>query len=164
MKRIIRKAIASDLPAVLELIESGRKIMRENGNPHQWGKNHLTTTQLQQDIEDGHSYLLMEGNKAVATFAFIPDPDVTYAKIYDGAWLDTDNPYYVIHRIASLPEYHGVMKDILDYCFGVTGNIRIDTHRDNKPMQHCLEKYGFQYCSIIHLMDGDERLAYQKLR
>jgi hypothetical protein len=163
MERLVRKTIASDLPVVLELIESGRKIMRESGNPHQWGKNHPTIAQLQKDIEDGHSFLLMDGDKAIATFAFIPRPDVTYAKIYDGAWIDTAKPYYVIHRVASLPEYHGVMKDILDYCFGVTDNIRIDTHRDNKPMQHCLVKYGFRYCGIIHLLDGDERLAYQKL-
>jgi hypothetical protein len=163
MKRLVRKAIATDLPVVFKLIESGRKIMRESGNPNQWGKNHPSTAQLQKDIEDGHSYLLMDRDKAIATFAFIPGPDVTYAKIYDGAWIDTAKPYYVIHRVASLPDYHGVMKDILDYCFSITDNIRIDTHRDNKPMQHCLVKYGFHYCGIIHLLDGDERLAYQKL-
>lgn len=163
MERLVRTAIASDLPVLLELIESGRKIMRESGNPHQWGKNHPTTAQLQKDIEDGHSYLLIEGDKAIATFAFIPGPDVTYAMIYNGAWIDNVKPYYVIHRVASLPEYHGVMKDILDYCFTVTDNIRIDTHKDNKIMQYCLEKYGFLYCGIIHLLDGDERLAYQKL-
>lgn len=163
MKRLVRKTIATDLPVVLALIESGRKIMRESGNLHQWGKNHPSTAQLQKDIEDGHSYLLMDGDKAIATFAFIPGPDVTYAKIYDGTWEDTAKPYYVIHRVASLPEHHGVMKDILDYCFCITDNIRIDTHRDNKPMQHCLVKYGFHYCGIIHLLDGDERLAYQKL-
>ncbi len=163
MERLVRKAIASDLSVVLKLIESGRKIMRESGNPNQWRKNHPSTAQLQKDIEEGHSYLLIEENKAIATFAFIPGPDATYAKIYDGAWEDTAKPYYVIHRVASLPEYHGVMKDILNFCFGVTDNIRIDTHRDNKPMQHCLVKYGFSYCGIIHLLDGDERLAYQKL-
>jgi len=163
MERLVRKAIASDLPVVLELIESGRKIMRDSGNPHQWGKDHPSTSQLQKDIEYGHSYLLMEGDKAIATFAFIPGPDVTYAKIYDGAWLNTAKPYYVIHRVASFPEYHGVMRDILDHCFGITDNICIDTHRDNKIMQHCLEKYGFHYCGIINTDDGTPRLAYQKL-
>jgi len=29
-------------------------------------------------------------------------------------------------------------------------------------MQHCIEKYGFTYCGIIYLSNGDERLAYQK--
>jgi RimJ/RimL family protein N-acetyltransferase len=55
------------------------------------------------------------------------------------------------------------MRDILDYCFTVTDNIRIDTHRDNQIMQHCLAKAGFSYCGIIHLLNGDERLAYQKV-
>jgi hypothetical protein len=68
MKRLVRKAIATDLPVVLKLIESGRKIMRESGNPNQWGKNHPSTAQLQKDIEDGHSYLLMDRDKAIATF------------------------------------------------------------------------------------------------
>lgn len=41
------------------------------------------------------------------------------------------------------------------------GNIRIDTHRDNRIMQHNILKYGFSYCGIIYLLSGDERLAYQ---
>lgn len=28
-------------------------------------------------------------------------------------------------------------------------------------MQHCIRKAGFRYCGIIHLANGDERLAYQ---
>ena len=163
MERIIRKAIASDLPVVLDLIESGRRIMRENGNPHQWGDSHPTVEQIEGDIANGHSYLLMEGGRAIATFAFIPGPDVTYAVIYDGQWIDTYRPYYVLHRVASAHGQHGIMASILDYCFTKTGNIRIDTHRDNKPMQGALAKAGFHYCGIIHLHDGDERLAYQKI-
>ena len=55
-------------------------------------------------------------------------------------------------------------------------NIRIDTHRDNKIMQHNILKQGFTYCGIIYLQSGDaldqrslaskgtqERLAYQKM-
>ena len=30
-------------------------------------------------------------------------------------------------------------------------------------MQHNIEKHGFTYCGIIYLVNGDERLAYQKL-
>lgn len=37
------------------------------------------------------------------------------------------------------------------------------THRDNKPMQHVVEQNGFKYCGIIHLENGDERLAYQRI-
>ena len=154
MERFVRKATAKDLPVVLDLIESGRRIMRENGNPHQWGDSHPTVAQIEDDITNGCSY---------ATFAFIPGLDATYAVIYDGHWIDTDRTYYVLHRVASAHGQHGIMTSILDYCFTKTGNIRIDTHRDNKPMQGALAKAGFHYCGIIHLLDGDERLAYQKI-
>jgi len=83
--------------------------------------------------------------------------------LYHGHWLDDTQPYYVIHRVASLPDAHGVMHDLLGYCLKLTSNIRIDTHRDNHIMQHCLSKAGFTYCGIILLLDGDERLAYQKI-
>ena len=43
----------------------------------------------------------------------------------------------------------------------VAGNLRIDTHRDNVIMRHVIDLYGFTYCGIIYLLNGDERLAYQ---
>ena len=30
-------------------------------------------------------------------------------------------------------------------------------------MQHNLLKHGFTYCGIIYLLNGDERLAYQRI-
>ena len=29
-------------------------------------------------------------------------------------------------------------------------------------MRHLMEKHGFDYCGIIYLANGDERLAFQK--
>ena len=69
----------------------------------------------------------------------------------------------MIHRIASLPQEHGVFADIMEYCFSIDPNIRIDTHRDNLIMRHNLLKHGFTYCGIIYLADGAQRLAYQRL-
>jgi hypothetical protein len=138
--------------------------MRSSGNPHQWGNNHPSEDQIRLDIDRGQSYLLLDGDVAIATWAFIPGPDASYTVISGGEWIDNVKPYYVIHRVASLSGYHGVMSDILDYCFALCSNIRIDTHRDNKIMQHCLQHAGFQYCGIIQLADGGgERLAYQRI-
>ena len=162
MERFVRKATAEDLPVILDLIDSGRRIMRENGNPHQWGDSHPTVAQIEDDIANGCSYVLMEDGRAIATFAFIPGPDVTYAVIYDGQWIDTDRPYYVLHRVASALGQHGIMTSILDYCLTKTCNIRIDTHRDNLPMQKVITGSGFRYCGVITVEDGTERLAYQK--
>lgn len=30
-------------------------------------------------------------------------------------------------------------------------------------MRHLLEKHGFHYCGIIHVANGDERLAFHKI-
>lgn len=83
-------------------------------------------------------------------------------KIHEGKWLDDELPYHVVHRIASYPDVHGIFSDIMDFCFSHDPNIRIDTHKDNKIMQHNITKHGFSYCGIIYLASGDERLAYQK--
>ena len=77
--------------------------------------------------------------------------------------IDDVKPYHVVHRIASYPDAHGIFSSIMDFCFSHDTNIRIDTHRDNKIMQHNILKHGFTYCGIIYLLSGDERLAYQKM-
>ncbi|HNZ83431.1 MAG TPA: GNAT family N-acetyltransferase, partial [Sedimentibacter sp.] len=48
------------------------------------------------------------------------------------------------------------------WCFEKCRNLKIDTHRDNIPMQNLLNKNGFIRCGIIYLENGDERIAYQK--
>ena len=42
-------------------------------------------------------------------------------------------------------------------------SIKNDTHRDNKSMQRFQAKAGFEYCGIIYLADGAERIAFEKL-
>ena len=161
MTREVRKATTEDLECIMRLIEHGRQEMRRNGNLQQWADGQPTRQTLAQDVAIGNSYLLEEDGMPIATFAFVPGPDSTYKNIYCGAWLD-EEPYYVVHRMARLPEKHHVFCDVLDYCFSRTDNIRIDTHRDNTLMQHLILKYGFRYCGIIYLSDGSERLAYQQ--
>lgn len=158
---MIRLSTLADVPAILRLIDEARKKMVAEGNVHQWSNGHPSRQQITADVERGVSYMLEEDGEPVATFALIEGPDPTYTRIYDGQWLN-DNPYYVIHRVASGPKAHGVMRTVLNYAFGLTDTVRIDTHEDNKTMQALLRKYGFAYCGIIHLSNGDPRLAFQK--
>ena len=162
--RSFRKARVEDLPRILELIECGRQKMRAAGNNEQWTNGQPSQEVIEEDIRLGESYVMTENGKVVVTFAFKPGPDVTYAKIYEGKWLDDVKPYYVVHRLASAPGVRGVLKDVLNFCFSHTDNIRIDTHRQNVVMRHALEKYGFRYCGIIYLLDGAERLAFQSCK
>ena len=138
--------------------------MRQSGNMHQWADNYPATDVILHDIEIGGGYVVEDDDNIVAYFAFLPSPEPTYAKIYEGNWIEDTLPYHVVHRIASYPDAHGVFKSIMDFCFAHDSNIRIDTHRDNQIMQHVILKEGFTYCGIIYLLSGDERLAYQKTK
>lgn len=154
----------NDVPVIMRLIDEARVIMRSCGNVNQWIDGYPSEETIQNDINNGHCYLLEEQDgQIVASFAFIPGPEPTYKEIFEGKWLD-DEPYYVVHRLASTANSHGVFNDVMDYCMGVAGNLRIDTHRDNVIMRHVIGRYGFTYCGIIYLLSGDERLAYQLSR
>ena len=161
MNRLIRKAVMGDVPVIMRLVEEARGIMRSCGNLNQWIGGYPSEETIIEDINNGHCYVCEEeGGALVASFAFIPGPEPTYKQIYEGQWLD-DRPYYVVHRLASTAASHGIFNDVMDYCMGVAGCLRIDTHRDNVIMRHVIERYGFIYCGIIYLLNGDERLAYQ---
>ena len=116
-----------------------------------------------EDMEKGIGYVVEENGEVIAVFMFSTEPDPTYAKIYEGAWL-SDEPYGVIHRIAVAKQGKGIIGYCIDECFAKCQNLRIDTHRDNLPMQRALTKRGFVYCGIFHLENGDERLAFQKTK
>ena len=162
MNYCIRKATLEDLPTILNLRDQAREIMRSYGNVKQWPEGYPAEEKFINDIEQGNIYMMADATGLiVGTFAFIPGPDITYKVIYNGEWLN-DEPYHVIHRIASTPGSHGVLDALLDYCEAIAQNLRIDTHKDNLIMIKGLEKRGYQYCGIIHLLNGDERLAFQK--
>ena len=157
-----RHATMADLPLMLRLRDQAREIMRSYGNVNQWPEGYPPQEKFEKDIELGCSYMMNDlCGTTVATFAMLPGPDPTYAIVYDGQWLN-DAPYLVVHRIASTPESHGVLDAILDFCEAQATDIRIDTHADNIVMINGLKKRGYQYCGIIHLLNGDERLAFQK--
>lgn len=158
---MIRRATYDDVPVLMDVFRKARGIMRSSGNMNQWNDGYPSEEVVRKDIDNGHCVVLCEDGKVVATMAFIPGPDPTYAEIYDGGWL-SDAPYHVIHRIAVAEPGHNAAKALLDWSFGQAGSIRIDTHKDNVIMHHVLSKYGFTHCGMILLANGDPREAYQK--
>ena len=158
----VRSATISDTSRIMTVLEAAKGIMRASGNMHQWIGGYPSEAVIADDIANGYGYVVEDAAQVVGYFAFIPSPEPTYAKIYEGEWLDDSEPYHVVHRIGSTPGSHGVFASIMEFCFAADPNIRIDTHRDNHIMQHNILKAGFSYCGIIYLASGDERLAYQR--
>lgn len=155
---IIRKTTLEDLDSVMEIYAYARKFMSGSGNSHQWINNYPQIDIIKDDINQGVSYVVTEQDKIFGVFSFFLGEDETYHYI-EGKWLN-DEPYGTIHRIASNGQRKEILKTCIDYCLKIVNNVRIDTHEDNKVMQHLLEKYGFKKCGIIYLKDGRPRLAY----
>lgn len=157
----IRKATEKDIKAVVAIYENAKEFMHTHGNPTQWAQGYPNEESVAADVRDGIGYVCEEDGKILATFMFKLGDDPTYMKIYDGKWLD-DEPYAVMHRVAVAEQGKGVVGFCFAECFKLYPNLKIDTHRNNIPMQRALARAGFEYCGIIHLLNGEERMAYQK--
>ena len=159
----IRKAELKDVDRLMEIFDRARKFMAAHGNANQWINGYPGRDFMESEIKEGHCYACCDetdGN-IIGTFCFIPGPDPTYSHIEDGEWPD-DEPYYVIHRLASDGSRNGIGEICFDWCFSHYPNIRIDTHRDNKVMLSLLKKYGFTRCGIIYIANGTPRIAFIK--
>ena len=159
----IRHTTPDDIPAVMAVYEKARAYMRESGNPSQWGpRQYPEETLIRGDIERGTSYVCVLDGRVVGTFCFLEGEDEpTYAVIREGAWL-SGAPYGVIHRLASDGTVKGVASEVFAWALKRWPHMRVDTHRDNAPMQHIFKKMGFEYCGLINVEDGTERLAFEK--
>lgn len=162
-KMIIRKADFNDLDDIQLIYQSARQFMSENGNPNQWGKINPPIARTEEDIRENNLYVVEDNNNILAVFYYRFGDDPTYKIIYGGTWLNY-YPYGVIHRIAVSDKVRGkgIAGICFDFAYSKCKNLKIDTHRDNIPMQRALAKHGFKQCGIIHLANGDERIAFQK--
>lgn len=157
----IRKTKPEEIQEVMAIYAHARQFMAEHGNATQWGTTKPEQKTIEEDIRQGNSYVCVEGTKLAATFYYYHGADPDYDRIYDGDWVNQD-PYGVVHRIASAGNVKGAGSFCLQWAFSQCGNLKIDTHHDNIVMQNTLSKNGFVYCGIIYLEDGQPRMAYQK--
>ena len=160
---IIRKSTLKDVEQIEKIYAHAKEFMRANGNPNQWKGDYPNAFDAEEDVKNGIGYVCESDGEIVGVFAFNIAVEPTYNTIYNGAW-QNDSPYAFMHRIAVSNHGKGVVDFCIDYCFKLYSNLKIDTHRDNIPMQKVLKRNGFSYCGIIYLKNGDERLAFQKCK
>ena len=93
MNRIIREAKPTDITDIMQVMEAAKKIMRQSGNLHQWADGYPSEAVIISDTEKHGGFVLEEGDgedqsigRIVGYFAFLPSPEPTYSKIYDGQW------------------------------------------------------------------------------
>ena len=157
---MIRRALPQELPAILRLYAKARSFMAEQGNPTQWGKSSPAQNVLEEDIRKQQLYICERDGRLCGVFAFPIGEDPAYRRVEGGSWL-SDSSYGTIHRLAGERTEKGIFEECLSWCRSRIGHIRIDTHEDNRIMQHLIEKNGFVRCGIIHVADGSPRTAYE---
>ena len=173
---IIRDAELAELDEIMKIFDIARQYMREKGNMNQWINGYPSRELITEDIEAGHLFVCLDtsdgdcvdgndgndGNdgKIHGVFAFILGKDPTYDLIEGGKWLNNE-PYGTIHRMASDGAISGLLEKTMPFCLGLTDNVRIDTHADNKPMLDAVRRYGFRHCGVIYVADGSPREAFQ---
>ena len=158
-------ASRENIPACVEILSEGRAFQRKQGFV-QWADGYPGSREVEADVKAGKGYVL-KVDGAIAAYMYLGfDGDPSYPAIR-GAW-HTGEPYTVIHRIAIGDGFRGL--GLTDVAFRLVEEfskshgvyaLRIDTHADNKRMQHVVEKNGFSYCGIV-MQNGGERLAYDK--
>ena len=152
----------ADMDRLMEIYAFAREQMKKTGNPNQWRDTYPSRELLAQDMAQNQLYVLTEGDVILGAFVYFAGIEPTYARI-EGAWL-SDEPYGVIHRVASAGIVHGFVRIITDWCAGQTGNLRIDTHEENVVMQRALARIGFTKCGTSYLESGAPRWAYQRIK
>jgi len=166
----LRKTTLQDLPTVSKIIDSAKAFLKSQGID-QWQDGYPALPDLQSDVTNQIGYVLIIDGQIAGTAALLHDHDKNYDVINDGSWLGPeDAKYTAIHRIAMSPNFRGqhLSEKMISGMLTLSSQlgyqqVRIDTHPDNKLMQHLIIKSGFIYRGNV-LMDEDPtdiRRAYQ---
>ena len=174
----IRKSQINDLDNIMPLFDLARATMKTLGID-QWQDGYPYRENIEEDINNGESYVVTDDGEIIATFMLMKRNEPTYDEIHEGKWLDNGEEYATVHRITVTPskrEKSGGVSDkpvsriIMDYAKsfamenGLTAGVKIDTHEGNIAMRKMLEKNGFVHCGTIYLASGAARVGYQYMR
>lgn len=163
-----RLATKNDLNQIMPIIHDGQKNLAAAGIP-QWQDSYPDQAAIAQDIDQGEGYVLVNSESIIGYGAIRQTPEPNYITPISGTWSDDTTPYVSLHRVVVSSHFRGqhlgqiFMSNLLtiSHSLGFQAT-RIDTHEQNKRMQHLIEQTGFSYdCTVC--MNGnlnDLRWAY----
>ncbi len=96
-----------------------------------------------------------KSEEIAATFLFLPGPEDAYNSLKDGNWPENTENYFMIHSFASSMKARGAATFCFEWCEKQSGVrcIKVDTHKNNIPMQNLLKKLGYAYCGKCYYFD-----------
>ncbi|WP_076460351.1 GNAT family N-acetyltransferase [Limosilactobacillus caccae] len=168
-KIFLRRAQEQDLDAIMKIIDDAKEFMKQSGSP-QWQDGHPNQEMFAKDIAAQINWVLVHDNDIAGTASLQLTPDPAYRVIEQGHWAQPNEPYATIHRVAISSKYRGQhMSTFLFSNLLTVGqmqgmkNFRLDTHAQNKAVQHIAESFNFQRRGIITIDDrlDPHRIAYE---
>ncbi|WP_283583780.1 GNAT family N-acetyltransferase [Limosilactobacillus difficilis] len=168
----ISKATPKDLDQLMTILEDGRNQLAEQGID-QWQGDYPNRQHIKEDIDNGFAYLVhSDDEQTIGAFSVVTPPDHSYDEL-DGHWLLDTQKYRTIHRVAIHSNHAGhgyasqLFESVIDYFQDVpeVESLRIDTHEDNKAMQHLITKHGFTRVGTLHgvYRPNEESYVYEML-
>lgn len=169
----LTKATLNDLDTIIDILKDGSNQLAESG-VDQWQGDYPSQDQIKYDIDHGFAYLAQsDDNETVGALAVVTPPDPSYDTM-KGTWLNNSDAYIVIHRVAVHSNHAGngyatqLFEAVINHVVSdhpEIKSIRIDTHADNKPMQHLIAKMGFAKVGEIYGVyhPNDKSFVYEKL-
>lgn len=159
---IIVKAQLADLSVATKIIKEAIAYLAKQG-VDQWQQGYPNEAVLAEDIAKERLFLIKDIKEIAGLFVLV-NYDENY-DVIEGSWLSA-GPYVAIHRFAIAEKYRrsGVSTYAFDWLKRHYDDLRIDTHKDNVPMNNCLLKNAFQKCGIVYLKDGSPRVVYEYWR
>lgn len=164
---IFRKAAENDiLPAVAIMNDAISRLGNEGVD--QWQHGYPNRQRLVQDVEEGIGWVLCEDDEVVAYGALVFTGEPAYANITDGEWLTLEENYAVVHRMCVKQGVTGrgygrrFMAEAERVAAQTRRSMRIDTHADNRTMQHLMRSMGYTYCGIIYF-ESRYLTAFEKI-
>ena len=156
---IFRKATFEDIDTIEQMIRAASARLGAAGID-QWQRGYPNRQSIERDIEAGVGMLLCEGATLLMYGAVIFTGEPAYDDL-------TAGDYAVVHRLCASEIFVG-MGFAKSFMFAAEAmaservkSMRIDTHPDNKIMQHLVERLGYTYCGDVVI--ESRRLAYEKI-
>lgn len=163
----LMEATAHDVPTILEIVRGAQRRLAAAGID-QWQNGYPNREVIENDIRSSVARVVCHEGRVVAYGAVVYTGERAYEDLRGGEWLTKGTNYATVHRlcVAESSVGRGVGRGFMelvevDALRHDVASVRVDTHPDNKTMQHLLDSLGYIYCGVVCY--ESERLAYEKM-
>jgi ribosomal protein S18 acetylase RimI-like enzyme len=161
------QAKPDQLEEIVPMYEEVKKVMNENAL-YQWGDDYPNADVLEEDIRQGHMYLLTEGNRILGAVVLDQHFEPEYESI---PWHDLSDRFLVIHRLSVNPAFQGrgIAKTLLgeiEWFAKEQGykSIRLDTQVTNRKAMSLYDSQGYERRKLFYFPDHEiPFMAFEKM-